>query len=156
MRQKGKHMLETSLENLRLKSEKVNKNEIISEGNYIYKMLLNTYKYLGGGAGLSAPQIGIRKCVFIWTPNRDILSLRVAINPILYYDGTKILSSESCYSLPGDIYEIDRYSYVNMVFYNLSGEKNTESFKDFEATLIQHEYDHLCGKLISDHGIKKK
>lgn len=126
--------------------------DIKNEGKKIYDELIKNYIQLGGGAGLAAPQIGIQKKIFIWSPNRTFSTLRVAINPNLVYGNTKTISYESCFSLPKKTYKVTRYTDVQMDFFDLNGNHLKESYSDFEAILLQHEYDHLNGVLISDHG----
>ena len=58
---------------------------------------------------------------------------------------------EGCKSLPDVQQEIPRFQSILIEGYNLSGLPIRGRLSDFEATIFQHEYDHLQGKLICDY-----
>lgn len=150
-------VLEYDLKFLRKASEEIPLNELGRKAQEIYTQLRNAYINLGGGAGLAAPQIGIYKRVFIWSPDRKLESLKVAINPIVYYKTSNIIpSTEGCYSIPQKLYEVDRLQEIYMEYYDENFKFKSKTFFDFEAIVIQHEYDHLNGCLICDKGSLKK
>lgn len=150
-------MLEYNLDFLREISEEIPLDELRIKAQEVYAQLKNTYISLGGGAGLAAPQIGIYKRVFIWSPDRKLESLKIAINPVVYYKTSNIIpSTEGCYSIPQKLYEVDRLQELHMEYYDENLNFKAENFFDFEAIIIQHEYDHLNGCLICDKGSLKK
>lgn len=128
-------------------------NTLHEEGRDIYKKLIETLYNLGGGAGLAAPQIGIFKRMFIWTHNRDLDSIQVAINPRLTYKAPHTIpSTEGCFSIPDTLYEVKRSPEVTLCFYTLESKEISRTFFGFEAIIIQHEMDHLDGRLICHIG----
>lgn len=150
-------MLEFNLEQLREGSDEIHSDNIQQESIQIFESLRKCFIELGGGAGLAAPQIGINKRIFIWTPDRKLETLRLAINPVITYKSEVMTPSvEACYSIPGNLYEIERSTEIQMRFYDLDLVSKCENFYGFEAIVIQHEYDHLNGCLICDRGKLKK
>lgn len=97
----------------------------------------------GTVAGLAAPQIGLNKNVFIAL---DILY----INPKItwYSPGMWADFVEGCYSLEKNgSYKVRRALSVRMEWMNRKGEMKSATFNKFPAEVVQHEYDHLIGKL---------
>ncbi len=101
--------------------------------------------YEAPGVGLAAPQIGINKNIFVFDvgdgPN-------VAINPIKIE--TEGISSylEGCLSLPGYYWEITRPSYAKLYCHDLKGDEIIYEGEELMGRVLQHEYDHLKGKLL--------
>lgn len=107
-----------------------------------------------GGVGLSAPQIGVRArvCVVKGTPNL------VMFNPkILDQTTEEIELEEGCLSIPGILLKISRPRLVKVRFTTPSGKIKIDKFDGLTARVIQHEIDHLNGKLFIDYakGLKK-
>ncbi len=111
------------------------------------------------GVGLAAPQIGLPIRVFIVD-----LSLieekkpeykdfkKVFINPVIEERSKeKISMEEGCLSLPGVNESVSRPVKVRIRYLNEQLEECEEEFSDYVARVIQHEYDHLEGKLFIDH-----
>lgn len=92
-----------------------------------------------GGVGLSAPQVGINKRFFItgWG--------EVFVNPLLISGTERVQSIEACLSLPGRTYNVWRYNRIELW--------NGKQYQGERAIVIQHEIDHLNGKLISDDSV---
>lgn len=109
------------------------------------------------GLGLAAPQVGINKKVFIITlPDQSSLEV---INPKFNLAaGPRKFENEGCLSLPGERFQTLRYSRIGFTFKNRNGESKEYYTEDpLTATEIQHEMDHLNGKLlISDLSTLKK
>ena len=97
-------------------------------------------------AGLAAPQIGVLKKVIIVNINGSFYPM---INPVILKKiGNQFNSVEGCLSLDGErTVKRHRSIMVNYVD-TFSGKKVTKTFTGFVATIIQHEVDHLNGKLI--------
>ena len=57
---------------------------------------------------------------------------------------------ESCLSFPDMIFPVDRREHVEIKYYDKNWTLRLSKFNDMLATIVQHEYDHLKGKLISD------
>ena len=112
-----------------------------------------------GGIGLAAPQIGEPYQVAIITIEGgatrygmlDAMPLRVYINPqIRIVDETKQGFYEGCLSVPGLRGFVERPRAVEVAYQNQAGEPVKESYQAFLATVVQHELDHLDGRLYVD------
>ena len=107
------------------------------------------------GVGIAAPQVDINSRIFIFTKNvdrEDVTNQIVeAINPeILSSSSDTILGEEGCLSLPGVFGNVRRPHSCMVSYYNVSGEKITETLKGFDARVFLHELDHLNGVLFID------
>lgn len=108
-----------------------------------------------GGVGLAAPQVNVSKRLFVMKPS-VFKKPEAIINPVLTYieEAGKKMSNEGCLSIPGKTFTVERYKKLHMSYKNRKGESKTETAKGFRAIVIQHEYDHLNGNLISDLFLK--
>lgn len=98
------------------------------------------------GVGLAAPQLNIPKRIIIF--NFEPL---VMINPeIIETEGTQTLR-EGCLSFPQLFFNIKRAKNIKVKWQDIHGQYHTGEFHDLEATAIQHEVDHLNGKLFVDY-----
>jgi len=106
------------------------------------------------GVGLAAPQIGVNKnLAVLYLENKT--KIIVVANIIIkgYTKETGILS-EGCLSCPGVSVGVKRYLGVDIEAYNLSGEKVEYRLTEYDARILQHEADHLSGKMIINNLIK--
>lgn len=108
--------------------------------------------------GLAAPQVGKPLRVFVIDPSTFIIdndenkSKRVFINPeIVKIYGKTWIIKEGCLSFPDIIAKIERYEFILVRYYNESLEKCEEIFQGLSARVIQHEFDHIEGKLFIDY-----
>ena len=141
------------LNEVSLKVEEVNK-EIIS---ILDKMLDCMYK--NNGIGLAAPQVGILKRLVVidCSEDRNLSKPIKFINPEIINLSKNIAEfEEGCLSLPKQFAKVKRPAEVNIRYQNIKGEVCEERFDGLEATCIQHEIDHLNGKLFVDHISKLK
>ena len=65
--------------------------------------------------------------------------------------GAETLFNEGCLSLPGIHEDISRKSIVKIEYYDENFEFHVETYEGIKARVIQHEYDHIDGKLLIDH-----
>jgi len=109
------------------------------------------------GVGLAAPQIGKNFQVFVIKPSHEIKTI---INPkILDIDEEKInkpTAMEGCLSIPHYYSPLPRAKSIKIEYLDENGEKMVEEFEGFPAQIVQHEIDHLNGKLFIDHLFKEK
>ena len=107
------------------------------------------------GVGLAANQIGILKQIItvnIPDEKRNKDKIYSLFNPnIISYSKKKILMEEGCLSLPKQYAEIERPEEIEIEYINIKKEKVIEIKKGFEARVLQHEVDHLHGKLFVDY-----
>ena len=116
------------------------------------------------GIGLAAPQIGISKKLFVVDgsslEDEEMTSFKkVFINPVLNNeDGDLWEFEEGCLSIPHIRGGVNRKSSIEITFFDENWNKKTEVFKGMQARVIQHEYDHIQGKLFIDYlsPLKKK
>jgi len=119
--------------------------------------------YEANGIGLAAPQVGILKQLFIidieQTVEKDddgeVVSrtpgiLMVFINPEIKSKTGEVVYEEGCLSVPGIYEDVKRAEKVELEYYDLNFEKKHLAVDGFLAVVIQHEYDHLEGKLFID------
>lgn len=102
------------------------------------------------GLGLAAPQVGVDKRFFIVSLPDG--TRREFINPEIV--GTSVETTpyeEGCLSLPGVYHDVERPSKVIITAKNANGAPFRLKAAGLLARVIQHEYDHLDGKLFIDH-----
>jgi peptide deformylase len=125
--------------------------------------------YAASGVGLAAPQIGrsIRLFVVDGTPMNDDEDLndpdneydaslvgfkKVFINPeILEEDGDDWAFEEGCLSIPGIRNDVYRPEWIKIRYVDEEWNEHIEDYEGMAARIIQHEYDHLEGKLFTDY-----
>lgn len=95
--------------------------------------------------GMAAPQIGIPKRVFFAFGE-------VFINPFIQKTSGKQTCLEGCCSIGEVQYETERHKSVTLAWLIPARGLRYHTFEGSQACVIQHEVDHLNGKLISDHG----
>lgn len=103
-----------------------------------------------GAIGLSAPQIGdARRVLAVHVPD-DEHGLCLYVNPrVLAKRGVAVIT-ESCLSLPGVEAHVWRAAQVRVAFQNDRGEAEEREVDGLHAVCLQHEIDHLDGKLFVD------
>jgi len=109
--------------------------------------------YDAPGIGLAAPQIGELLSVIVVDPRRPEEGGRplALINPeIIEYAGQSTFE-EGCLSIPGVFEDVRRPSTIKVRYRDLNSQQQIESFDGIMARVIQHECDHLRGKLFVDH-----
>src|SRR3989344_2153435 len=100
------------------------------------------------GLGLSAPQIGVLKRVFVARIRNRIKSF---INPkILKFSKKEVAILEGCLSVPELYGHVIRPAELDLENQNISGKKTSAHYKGLVARIIQHEIDHLNGVLFID------
>ena len=110
-----------------------------------------------GGVGLAAPQVYIPKriVIFFIPQERDTveennlgIDLTVMLNPeIQPLTNETNIDWEACLSVPNFMGAVERYSHIKYSWMDLSGNKREREAKGFHARAVQHECDHLDGKL---------
>ena len=112
------------------------------------------------GIGLAAPQVGksLRLFVVDTTPVSEDKGepalkdfKRVFINPYILEEwGDRWSFEEGCLSLPNVREEVSRHSNIRIEYYDTEWNLIEEEFDGIRARVVQHEYDHLDGKLFVD------
>jgi len=112
--------------------------------------------YNASGVGIAAPQIGLSIRLFVIDlSDKDEPELKdfkkVFINAqILNEEGEKWNFNEGCLSIPDIREDISRNQKVTISYFDENWNQHTETFSGFKARVIQHEYDHIEGKLFTD------
>ena len=101
--------------------------------------------YEAKGVGLAAPQIGINKNIFVFDAGEGP---KIVINPKLLKTEGTVVFSEGCLSLPGYYWDIERSEYAKIHCLNENGEETTHEGSGLMGRVLQHELDHLKGKLL--------
>ena len=125
----------------------------------IVKDMYETLYASGNGIGLAAPQVGILKRLVVidCSEDRNLNKPIKFINPEIISLSKNIAEfEEGCLSLPKQFAKVKRPAEVNIRYLNIKGKVCEEKFDGLEATCIQHEIDHLNGKLFVDHISKLK
>lgn len=121
--------------------------------------------YASEGIGLAAPQIGVSKRVLVvdvdYASKRYLdektnkeepsYSPMVLINPVIIQKEGELISKEGCLSFPGVYFEVIRHKKIVVRYQDLLGkERRLIAEEDLLCRCIQHEIDHLDGKLFVD------
>lgn len=97
------------------------------------------------GLGLAANQVGLPYRIFVM--RGDPLAYACFNPKIVMFGKEEIILEESCLSFPGLIVKIKRPRHLRMRFQGPDGEVRTHEFTGMTARIVQHEMDHLNGKL---------
>jgi peptide deformylase len=108
--------------------------------------------YDANGVGLAATQVDVHRQVIVIDVSEARDDLRVFINPrILELKGDKVKAEEGCLSVP-DIYDVvERSSIVRVEALDTQGERFELEAEGMLAVCIQHEMDHLLGRVFVDY-----
>jgi len=110
--------------------------------------------YDAPGIGLAAPQIGILQRVITLdcTAQEEDNRALVMFNPEIVESSEETSSyEEGCLSIPDQYAEVVRPAEVTVRWMDVDGNEQQETFADLWATCVQHEIDHLNGKLFIDY-----
>ena len=108
-----------------------------------------------GGVGIAAPQIGVGLQVVIFGfekspryPQAEAVPTTVLINPLITPMGdAETLGWEGCLSVPGLRGEVPRYQRIRYTGFDPAGNPIDRTVEGFHARVVQHECDHLLGRL---------
>jgi len=139
----------------------------IEKGTDIKQLAEDMFETMHGahGIGLAAPQIGksIRLFVVDGTVLEDEPKLKdfkkVFVNPqILNESGKPWPFEEGCLSIPNIREEVERKEKLRIHYFDENWNEYEEEFDGMKARIIQHEYDHIEGKLFIDYltSLKKR
>ena len=144
-------------------------DEIDEDYEGLQELIDNMFEtmYNAQGVGLAAPQIGksIRLFIVDGSPFAEIEEgeeadpkaagmenfLQVFINPIIEEEeGVEWGFHEGCLSIPKIREEVQRKPKIRITYYDREWNLKDETYEGYAARIIQHEYDHIEGKLFTD------
>ena len=124
--------------------------------------------YDAPGVGLAANQIGVLQRIAVIDVDYHIegdedeesgaeslrrpvnQNPRVFVNPVILTKSIEVLFKEGCLSVPGFSEEVKRYEKLSLKYQDLKGKEHSLEAQGLLAIAIQHEIDHLDGKLFID------
>ena len=108
--------------------------------------------YEGSGIGLAATQVDVHKRVIVVDISEKKDEPLVLINPVLnkVIDPELKTYSEGCLSVPGFYEELERPSEIELSFQDVNGQDQTLFANGLLSVVVQHEMDHLEGKMMVD------
>lgn len=107
--------------------------------------------YEAPGVGLAATQVNVHQRVVVIDVSEEQNALQVFVNPVIE-DATGMQTyEEGCLSVPGIYDKVDRPANVRVRYQDLDGREHVLETGDLLAICIQHEIDHLNGKVFVDH-----
>ncbi|MBN2635041.1 MAG: peptide deformylase [Prolixibacteraceae bacterium] len=135
--------------------------EISPEMEGLSEIIENMWEtmYYSDGVGLAAPQVGKSIRLFVidassYEEEEPYLKdfKKVFINPeIIEITGEEWAMNEGCLSLPEIREDVSRPETVHIKYFDENFAEHNETYSGFASRVIQHEYDHLEGKLFIDY-----
>ena len=119
----------------------------------LMKDMLETM-YAAHGIGLAAIQIGVPKRIIVLdiSKKENEKNPMYFVNPVIKNQNSNLSTyEEGCLSVPNIFVEVDRPSACEVEYLDYNGEKKILKVEGLLATCIQHECDHLDGKLMLDY-----
>ncbi len=120
------------------------------EDQVIIDQMIDTM-YRNNGIGLAANQVGYARRMFVMDVDPGKSKPQVFINPVIEKSAKeKLTEEEGCLSCPKQLVEVRRPVYVGLSWTCRHGKRQYKTFYYLASRIIQHEMDHLNGKLIID------
>ena len=107
--------------------------------------------YAAPGIGLAATQVDVHKQIIVIDVSEDRSDVRVFINPEITRREGLATNQEGCLSVPGIYDNVERADSVTVTALDRNGSRFTLNASGLLATCIQHEMDHLQGKVFVDY-----
>jgi len=107
--------------------------------------------YLANGIGLAATQVNVHKRLLVMDISENQDEPRVYINPELLEQSGEESCEEGCLSVPGVYAMVKRAENVTVRAQDIDGKFFEEQLESLHAVCIQHEMDHLIGRLFVDY-----
>ena len=104
--------------------------------------------YAARGIGLAAPQVGRSERIAVIDIDKNPIAL---VNPVIALRSGKSKREEGCLSIPDIHYEVERAGKVTVQAFDGDMKPITLEGSELFGTCLQHEIDHLHGKLFLDH-----
>lgn len=112
------------------------------------------------GIGIAANQVNMLNRVIVVDTSRRESGIRKPIgmiNPEIIWSSEELFTwKEGCLSIPNQYADVERPKMVRVKYIDIAGKEQEEEFKNLASTCVQHEIDHLDGKLFIDYISKLK
>jgi len=124
----------------------------LSEENKSIIKNMISLMYQANGIGLAANQVGYNRKIFVMDVSNEKNNPQVFINPVVTAkNNIKMKDKEGCLSCPGKEVKVNRSLSINLKWMCEHGEEQHKTFYHLPGRVVQHEMDHLNGKLIIDN-----
>ena len=107
--------------------------------------------YLANGIGLAATQVNVHKRLLVMDISENQDQPRVYVNPQILEQSGEQNCEEGCLSVPGVYASVKRAENVTLKAQDIDGNFFEEQLENLHAVCIQHEMDHLMGRLFVDY-----
>ncbi|WP_445946415.1 peptide deformylase [Shewanella sp.] len=107
--------------------------------------------YAEKGIGLAASQVDFHQQLIVMDLQDDVERPKIFINPEIVAKSGDFSNEEGCLSVPGVYAKVDRAEFVTLKALDRDGKPFTVEAEELFAICIQHEMDHLKGKLFVDY-----
>jgi len=107
--------------------------------------------YAAPGIGLAATQVDVHRRLLVADVSADNDDPRVFINPVILEKDGVTVTEEGCLSVPGYFEEVERAEHIRVRYLDRDGQEREDEFEGLLAVCVQHEIDHLDGKLFVDY-----
>jgi len=132
---------------LRDRSEPV---EVFDEALAAMAREMTRLMYENNGLGLAGPQVGTLKRIVVVAPDAEPGCETVLVNPEIVETAGWEEADEGCLSFPGIFVKLDRFARVVARYQDPSGRPQHLEVEGLLARAVQHELDHLDGRLLVD------
>ena len=123
----------------------------LSEENNIILDNMIKLMYQANGIGLAANQVGYNRRMFVMDTSNEKDKPQIFVNPKIEKRAKeKLTEEEGCLSCPGSLIQVRRPIYVGLQWFCEHEKEQYKTFYHLPARVVQHEMDHLDGKLITD------
>lgn len=144
----------------RLKQVSLPVEEFSDDLKMFVRDLEETFRSFSGCVGIAAPQVGRSERIVLvdisHKPQHANHGFLVLINPaITLYEGSS-LGREGCLSVPDYTGKVERAKSITLEALNVKGDKQEFHMSGYEARAVQHEIDHLDGKLFLDRLVSRR
>ena len=141
-------ILKAPNDKLKVKAESVTNIEQVQG---LIDDMLDTLYSTDDGIGLAATQVGSSEAIIIVDISETRDSPLILINPEVVSGDNIEKGQEGCLSVPGYYADVERFTSVTVKGLDRLGKEVTVENDDFLAIVLQHEIDHLKGKLFIDY-----
>ena len=107
--------------------------------------------YEAPGIGLAATQVNVHQRLLVADVSADKSEPYALINPVILQKDGLTVTEEGCLSVPGYYEEVERAQHIRVKYLDRNGDDVEMEAEDLLAVCIQHEMDHLEGKLFVDY-----